>query len=286
METSKLKILMLNHEFPPVGGGASPVTFELSKQLVQMGHRVDVVTMHYGEPPRFETIDGINIYRTPAIHKRPDICYTHELAAYVPGALIKTFRLAKREKYDIAGSDMSSEAIAYGRKKYGDIKPNIQATEELQFENETFDIVLSFDLLEHIAKVDRHIREVFRVLPPGGYYIFQTPNKYSNITFETIQTRKLQWRHYHPSLHSPCQLKRRLSRHEFKTNFVKINPVNEFTVKKFKKLGPVSNISKHINFRRLPLILQTNLYVIAHKLYISGTQDGKDYESGALGQTL
>lgn len=96
-----MKILMLNHEFPPVGGGASPITFELSKQLVQMGHRVDVVTMHYRDLPRFETVDGIDIYRTPAIRKRPDICYTYELATYVPGALFKTVRLARREKYDI-----------------------------------------------------------------------------------------------------------------------------------------------------------------------------------------
>ena len=50
---SKLKILILNHEFPPVGGGAAPVTFELCKQLALMEHKVDVVTMHYGELPRF-----------------------------------------------------------------------------------------------------------------------------------------------------------------------------------------------------------------------------------------
>ena len=96
-----MKILMLNHEFPPVGGGASPITFELSKQLVQTGHSVDVVTMHYGDLPRFETVDGVNIYRTPAIRKRPNICYAHELATYVPGAAIKTVRLAKREQYDV-----------------------------------------------------------------------------------------------------------------------------------------------------------------------------------------
>lgn len=98
---SALKILMLNHEFPPVGGGASPVTLELSRQLVRMGHRVDVVTMHYDDLPRLETVDGINIYRTPAIRKRPNICYTYELITYVPGALIKTLSLARREKYDI-----------------------------------------------------------------------------------------------------------------------------------------------------------------------------------------
>ena len=96
-----MKILMLNYEFPPIGGGASPVTFELSAQLVRAGHRVDVVTMHYGDLPKFEIREGINIYRTPAIRRKPNICHIHELASYLPGALIKAVRLAKRDKFDI-----------------------------------------------------------------------------------------------------------------------------------------------------------------------------------------
>jgi glycosyltransferase involved in cell wall biosynthesis len=92
---------MLNHEFPPVGGGASPVTFELCRQLASLGHQVDVVTMHYGDLPRVEQVSGFTIYRTPAIRKRPNICYTHELATYVPGALRTTLRLARQNKYDI-----------------------------------------------------------------------------------------------------------------------------------------------------------------------------------------
>ena len=171
-----------------------------------------------------------------------------------------------RQGYDVTGSDISHEAIAYGLKKYGDIKLEVQAAETLQYENETFDIVLSFDLFEHITQIDRHISEVFRVLRPGGCYMFQTPNKCSNVIFETLQTRTLQWRRYHPSLHSPGQLRRRLSRHGFEARFIKMNPINEFTIKKLQKLGPIGNIIRHINFRRMPLILQTNLYVIARKL--------------------
>lgn len=98
---TKLKILTLNHEFPPVGGGAAPVTLELCKYLVKAGHQVDVVTMHYKKLPRFEVKDGINIYRTPAIRKRANICHTHELATYLPGALAKTLKLCKQKKYDI-----------------------------------------------------------------------------------------------------------------------------------------------------------------------------------------
>ena len=98
---SGLKILMLNHEFPPVGGGASPVTLDLCRALVRKNNRVDVVTMHFKGTPRFECIDGVNVYRTPAIRRRADISHTAELATYFPGALGKTLRLIAENRYDI-----------------------------------------------------------------------------------------------------------------------------------------------------------------------------------------
>jgi SAM-dependent methyltransferase len=174
------------------------------------------------------------------------------------------FELGK-QGYDITGIDISGEAIAYGLKKYGDIRLEVQAAEVLPYEDESFDVVLSFDLFEHIARIDTHVNEVWRVLRRGGYYLFQTPNKYSNIIYETLRTKSLQWRRYHPSLHSPRQLRRRLAGGGFETRFVKMNPINEFTIRKLQKLGPIAYVFRHINFCRLPLALQTNLYVIARK---------------------
>jgi len=168
--------------------------------------------------------------------------------------------------HDIAGIDISSEAIEYGRNKYGDIRLEVQAAETLPYEDESFEVVLSFDLFEHIAAIDKHVSEVKRVLCPGGYYLFQTPNKYSNIIYETLWTKSLQWRKYHPSLHSPGQIRRRMARHGFETRFVKMNPINEFTEKKLRKLGLLGHVFRHVDFRRMPLVLQTNLYVIANKI--------------------
>jgi len=175
------------------------------------------------------------------------------------------FELSRRG-YDISGTDISREAIAYGLAKHGDVKLQVQAAEALQFADETFDVVLSFDLLEHIAQVDRHVSEVFRVLRPGGYYLFQTPNKYCNAIFATLSNKSLKWRRAHPSLHTPGQLRRRLFRHNFESRFVKMNTMNEFTIQKLQQLGPIGYIFKRINFRRLPLMLQTNLYVVARKI--------------------
>jgi cyclopropane fatty-acyl-phospholipid synthase-like methyltransferase len=171
-----------------------------------------------------------------------------------------------KQGYHITGTDISTEAINYGLKKYGDIPLEVRAAEDLGYEDESFDVVLSFDVFEHIAKIDKHISEVSRVLRKDGLYLFQTPNKYSNVIFETLYHKSLKWRRAHPSLHTPWQLKKRLSGHGFEIKFVKMNPVNEFTLNKLReKLGPVSGVFKHVNFRRLPLALQTNLYVVARK---------------------
>jgi ubiquinone/menaquinone biosynthesis C-methylase UbiE len=168
--------------------------------------------------------------------------------------------------FNITGTDISNEAINYGRKKYGDIRLDVQPAENLPYADKAFNVVLSFDLFEHIAQIDRHVSEVSRVLAAGGCYLFQTPNKYSNMIFETWYHKSFSWKRTHPSLHSPGQLKKRLKSHGFDVTFVKMNPVNEFTLNKIrKKFGFLSGLFKHINFCRLPLALQTNLYVIARK---------------------
>jgi cyclopropane fatty-acyl-phospholipid synthase-like methyltransferase len=170
-----------------------------------------------------------------------------------------------RQGYDVVGTDISPVAVEYGRNKYRDIRLEVQAAEDLAFADASFDVVLSFDLFEHIARIDRHVSEVHRVLKSGGYYLFQTPNKYADAMFETLMLRSLKWRRAHPSLHTPGQLKRRLENHGFEARFVKMNPMNEYMRAKLRKFGPVTFLFGRLDFRKLPLALQTNLYVVARK---------------------
>lgn len=92
---------MLNYEFPPIGGGASPVTMSLSKELVRTGNEVDVVTMAFRGLKRREDIDGVNVYRIPAIRSRQDICHTHEMLSFDLTALPFCLNLIKERRYDI-----------------------------------------------------------------------------------------------------------------------------------------------------------------------------------------
>jgi glycosyltransferase involved in cell wall biosynthesis len=96
-----MNILTLNYEFPPIGGGGGPVSFQIARHLVRRGHRVDVVTMRFGDLPKLEILDGVHVYRTPAVRRKPDVCSTPEMASYILGAWPKILRLARQIRYDL-----------------------------------------------------------------------------------------------------------------------------------------------------------------------------------------
>lgn len=96
-----MKILMLNYEYPPLGGGAAPVTKSLAEELVHQGHDVDVVTMGYDGLRREEFLNGVRIYRVPSIRKYRERCSIHEMMSYCISARRFIPDLLKHTKYDI-----------------------------------------------------------------------------------------------------------------------------------------------------------------------------------------
>lgn len=96
-----LRILMPNLEYPPLGGGAGPVTRGLARALVERGHQVDVVTMGYRGLPAEDADDGVRIHRVPGIRSRLELSHVHELATYVWSGYRKALELTRKARYDL-----------------------------------------------------------------------------------------------------------------------------------------------------------------------------------------
>lgn len=47
---------------------------------------------------------------------------------------------------------------------------------KIPFEDSMFDVVVSLWVLEHLSDPEKVFNEIYRVLKPGGYFIFATPN--------------------------------------------------------------------------------------------------------------
>jgi glycosyltransferase involved in cell wall biosynthesis len=95
---------MLNYEYPPLGGGASPITGALSQRLAQAGHAVDVVTMEFQGLPRFEEHGQLRVYRVAAVRRSQVRASTREMLSYLPSALRQGLALTRTRRYDLIHS--------------------------------------------------------------------------------------------------------------------------------------------------------------------------------------
>ena len=177
------------------------------------------------------------------------------------GALVSYL---SKKGYRITGTDISLLALRVAVKN--DPQNQYLGADgfDLPFKNNTFDLVLSFDVFEHIPDTDKHLEEVKRVLKPNGYYLVQTPNKWTNAPFEIIKEKSLsRYKEYHSSLHNYWQLKRRFEKNGFNVRFYDIPVVNDFFRAKIKRqFGKFSlKLLSIFNPDRFPYFLKTNFYM-------------------------
>lgn len=82
----------------------------------------------------------------------------------------------------VVGVDISAETIAAATQKYASGKNNLQfkegRAEKIPLEDARFDVVVSFETIEHHDKHQEMMEEIRRVLKPGGLLIISSPDKY------------------------------------------------------------------------------------------------------------
>lgn len=79
----------------------------------------------------------------------------------------------------VIGIDVASEAILYAKEKYQ--KENLQFLVmdvcQMNFAQDSFEVVTSFQVIEHLKEYEKFVKDVFNILKNKGIFIVSTPNK-------------------------------------------------------------------------------------------------------------
>ncbi len=98
-----MRLLVLNYEYPPLGGGAGNATYFLSREWGNMGHTVDIVTTWFsGLDEVTRESENVTVFRVRSKRTRPDRSNPLEMTSYVWCSLAKANQLVKINSYDLA----------------------------------------------------------------------------------------------------------------------------------------------------------------------------------------
>ena len=88
--------------------------------------------------------------------------------------------LSKSEKVrEIIGIDVDLDSVKHALEKYGSNKLRFEhyQGDKIPFQDNSFDVIVSFQVIEHIQDDNNYLLEIHRVLKKNGIYILITPNR-------------------------------------------------------------------------------------------------------------
>ena len=96
-----MNILIVSHEYPPVGGGGANACMNLAKEYSSAGNTVTIVTVWFQGEKEYEEQDGVKIYRVKSKRAHLEHCGFAEMLDYLKKALPVVKKLAKEENFNI-----------------------------------------------------------------------------------------------------------------------------------------------------------------------------------------
>jgi len=116
--------------------------------------------------------------------------------------------LSKKAK-SIVGLDVDPEAIEHANQKYKSKKCEFThyTGKKIPFPDNTFDKVISFQVIEHVTDDEQYLKEIYRVLKNNGDYIVSTPNRNHR-----LKPNQKPWNRFHLREYSPEGLLELLSK--------------------------------------------------------------------------
>jgi L-malate glycosyltransferase len=96
-----MKILVLSHEYPPIGGGGGKVAEDICEGLVKYGNQVKVITTHLKGLPAVETRSGVELIRLRSGRKFAYKASFSSMALYIATGFLRAMKEIREWKPDL-----------------------------------------------------------------------------------------------------------------------------------------------------------------------------------------
>ena len=150
----------------------------------------------------------------------------------------------------IIGLDIDKKTITHASKKYHSENCVFKVYDgvRIPYNDNTFDAVISFQVIEHLQDDMHYVSEIYRVLRERGSFILTTPNR----TFRLKPGQK-PWNRFHVREYYPHELENTL-----KSKFLDVKvwgicgneEVQEFEIERVRQILSIISFDP-LNFRRL-----------------------------------
>ena len=97
-----MRILAINYEFPPLGGGAGNATACLAREWAANGHEVEILTGGFRGLPDVQEMDGYTVRRIRSPRRHQGQCSVLEMCSFLGLSLVPALRRGSTFRPDVA----------------------------------------------------------------------------------------------------------------------------------------------------------------------------------------
>jgi glycosyltransferase involved in cell wall biosynthesis len=90
-----MRILVINYEYPPIGGGGGQVCQSIAEELALRGNELTILTAHFARLPRKEFVNDVRVIRVPSLRKQPYKAGFLTMGMFVIAAILPGYKVIR-----------------------------------------------------------------------------------------------------------------------------------------------------------------------------------------------